>query len=136
MSKKSASWTKPEIGALVSNSDATNQAVRTDSVRGFCPCHAGWEVFEEHVGDVLRALRTGNREERAHALHVFDDAARMQLAEERRYYVEPGEERIGEKRACARFRSIEERLEARRDRRSRKRQRRHRDQDHRRLAVW
>ena len=88
-------------------------------VRGLCPCHAGWEVFEQHVRDVLRTLKDPNRAVRAHALHVFDDAARMQMDADLRYSLVAGEERIGEKRAFH-HRSIQDRIEARRDRRIKK----------------
>jgi hypothetical protein len=93
-------------------------------VRALCPCHAGWEAFEAHVGEVLRLLRDPSRAVRAQALHVFEDATRMCETADLDYYKEDGEERIGEKRAQG-FRPMEQRLEARRDRRIRKRRRRH-----------
>lgn len=96
---------------------ASEEGMRDDGVRSFCPCHAGWEVFEKNVSLVLRSLRDPSRVVRAHALHVFEDAARMQSASDLRYYVEAGDERLDEKRACSRFRSMEERLEARRNKR-------------------
>ena len=124
MGKKVARWAKPDIKNLVADTQASDEDVRGEGVRSFCPCHAGWEVFEQNIRVVLRHLRDPNRAERAHALHVFEDAARMQTAADLSYYVEPGEERIGEKRACARYRSIQERLEARRERKIRKSKRR------------
>jgi hypothetical protein len=95
-----------------------DEVVRGDAVRSLCPCHAGWEAFEQNVSIVFRSLRDRSRVVRAHALHVFEDAARMQSVEELRYYLEPGEEKIGEKRC--RFRSMEQRLEARRRNRIRR----------------
>ena len=50
---------------------------------------------EHHLCDVLRLLRDPSRVVRAHALHVFEDAARMQSAAERSYDLEAGEERLG-----------------------------------------
>jgi len=97
--------------------------VRGSAVRGLCPCHAGWEAFEAHVGEVLRALRDPSRAVRAQALHVFQDATKMCEAADLSYHKEDGEERIGEKRAQG-FRPMEQRLEARRDGRIRKRKRR------------
>ena len=123
MVKKRARWATPDTKRAVEGLQESDEVVRGNAVRGFCPCHAGWEVFEQHVSDVLRLLRDPNRVVRAHALHVFEDAARMQGISELSYYLEPGEERIGEKRA--RHRSIEERLEARRERKSRRLKRRH-----------
>lgn len=103
MGKKQRRWARPEINEV------------TDRVRDFCPCHAGWEVFEQHVSEVLRSLKHGSRAVRADALHVYDDAARMQAADDLRYALEPGEKKLNEKRACARFRSMEERVQARKD---------------------
>jgi len=86
--------------------------VRGSAVRGLCPCHAGWEVFESHVGDVLRAFRDSSRGVRAGALHVFEDAARMQHACEFEHDVQEAEELLRRKRA-SRFRPEEGGLEAR-----------------------
>ena len=124
MGKKRARWARPNAETRVHNFQSPDDEARGDAVRGFCPCHAGWEVFESHVSDVLRMLRDRSRGVRAQALHVFDDAARMQMQEELKYYLEPGEEKIGEKRA-QRFRSIAERLEARRNNQIRKSKRRY-----------
>ena len=84
-----------------------DEVVRGDAVRSLCPCQAGWEAFEQHVSVVFRSLRDRSHVVRAHALHVFEDAVRMQSAEELHYYLEPGEEKIGEKRCL--FRSMEQR---------------------------
>jgi hypothetical protein len=103
----------------------SEEGIRDDGVRSFCPCHAGWEVFEKNVSVVLRSLRDPSRVVRAHAIHVFEDAARNQSASDLRYYVEAREKRLNEKRACSRFRSMEERLEARRNKRISKHKERH-----------
>jgi hypothetical protein len=121
--KKRAGWATPNTERLVRDLQSLDEVVRGDAVRSLCPCHAGWEGFEQHVSIVFRSLRDRSRVVRAHALHVFEDAARMQGAEDLRYYLEPGEERIGEKRACH-FRSMEQRLEARRLNKIRKLRRR------------
>jgi hypothetical protein len=92
---------------------SADEAVRGEAVRSLCPCHAGWEAFERRVGDVLRALRDRSRGVRAHALHVFDDAARMQHDGELDYDLQEAEEFHGRKRA-SRFRREEIGLEAKR----------------------
>ena len=99
MVKKRAHWDSPDIKRSVADLQVSDEVVRGDAVRSLCPCHVGWEVFEQHVGVVLQLLRDPSHIVRAHALHVFEDAARMQSAEDLRFYVEVGEERIGEKRA-------------------------------------
>lgn len=115
---KRARWAKPDIERAVTEAQVSDEVVRGSAVRTFCPCHAGWSAFEEHIDVVTRGLRDSSRIVRRNALHVFDDAARMQLAEDLRYCVEDGEEKIGEKRACARYRSMEQRLFARREKRN------------------
>lgn len=124
MAKKRDSWVVPDFERFLPDLGSPDEEARGDAVRGLCPCHVGWKAFEDHVGDVLKMLRDPSRGVRAQALHVFDDATRMQFAEELNYYHEEGEERIGERRARG-FRSIAERLEARRDRRARKNKGRH-----------
>jgi hypothetical protein len=123
MAKKRARWAAPNMERLLPNLQSPDEEARGDAVRGLCPCHAGWDAFEGHVSDVMRMLRDPSRDVRAHALHVLEDAARMQHAEELRFYLEAGEERIGEKGASTLYRSMEERLKARRDSKVRKRKR-------------
>jgi hypothetical protein len=123
MVAKRSRWAAPDIERNLSNLQASDEEARGRGVRGLCPCYAGWEVFEAHVGEVLRAMRDPSRAVRAQALHVFEDAARMCSAADLDYYREEGEERIGEKRALH-FRSKEQRLEARQRSRSRRRKRR------------
>ena len=72
---------------------------RGGAVRGLCPCYVGWEVFEGHVGEVLRALKDRSRDVRAGALHVLGDAARMQHMGEIDYDVQEAEELLRRKRA-------------------------------------
>jgi hypothetical protein len=122
MVKKRARWTTPNIELLLPDLQSPDEVGRRHTVRALCPCHAGWEAFEQHVGIVFRSLRDPSHIVRAHALHVLEDAARMMLAEDLRYHLEAGEEKLGEKRC--RYRSMEQRLEARRNNRIRKLQRR------------
>lgn len=111
--KKEIECGAADAGRLLAELRSPDEAVRADAVRSLCPCHAGWEVFERHVGVVMRALRDESRGVRAHALHVFEDAARMQGSEEFGYYVEEAAERLRKKRA-SRFRPAETAAEARR----------------------
>jgi hypothetical protein len=123
MVAKRSRWRLTDVESRLPDLQSPDEEARGEAVRALCPCHAGWEAVEAHVGEVLRMLRDPSRTVRAHALHVFEDAARMCSTADLSYYKEEGEERIGEKRA-ARFRSVEQRLEARRDSRRRRRRRR------------
>ena len=129
MGKKSRRWARPDVNDRLGDLKASDEVRRGDGVRSFCPCHAGWEVFEQHVSEVMRLLKDRSRVVRAHALHVLEDAARMQSTADLSYSLDPGEAKLDEKRACSRYRSMEDRLEARRDKRIRKHKRRHHLQD-------
>jgi hypothetical protein len=124
MVTKRERWPTPNIERLILDLQSPDDEVRGEAVRSLCPCHAGWEMFEQKVDVVLRLLRDRSQVVRAHALHVIEDAARMQVAEDLGYHREAGEETIGEKRA-SRFRSTAERFEARRNKRIRNSRRRH-----------
>lgn len=52
--------------------------VRARAVRSLCPCHAGWEVFEQNIGIVNQLKKDPCSKVRANALHVFEDAIEMQ----------------------------------------------------------
>ena len=125
MGKNVARWARPTKQNTSSSTQASDEIVRGESVCELCPCHVGWELFEKNVSVVLRHLRDGSRVVKAQALHVYVDAARMQLAEDLKLQLEPGEELIGEKRA-QHFPSILERLQASTNIRIRKRKRRYR----------
>ena len=124
MGKRVARWARPDIKTILGNLNVSDEAVRGDAVRYLCPCHAGWELFEEHVGVLHRLLKDPSDVVRRHALHVFEDAARMQSRGDLEYCVEADEEKIGEKRTSC-YRSMEQRLEARRDRKISKRKSHH-----------
>ena len=123
MVKKCARRVAPDIGRVLPNLQSPNEEVRGDAVRALCPCHVGWEEFEGHVVDVLRMLRDPSRGVRAHALHVFEDAARMQHAAELEYDVQEVEQMVRRKRA-SRFRPEVNRLETMQREKIRRRRRR------------
>jgi hypothetical protein len=90
-------------GLYASRKCSPEEEERGDAVRSLCPCHVGWEVFEGHVVEVLRALKDRSRGVRAEALHVLGDAARMQHAAEAEHYFREAEEHLRGERA-SRFR--------------------------------
>ena len=120
---KRSRWPGHNAEKTVNDMQSPDEETRGRGVRGCCPCLAGWEGFELHVGEVLRAMRDPSRAVRAEALHVFQDAAKMHGEVELAYCEEDLKGRIGEKRAQG-FRSMAERVEARRDKRERRRRRR------------
>src|SRR5262245_4868048 len=123
MGKKQARWARPDSKIIVGNLNVSDEAVRGDAVRYFCPCHGGWELFEQHVDVLTRFLKDPSREVRRQALHVFEDANRMHSRSDLDYSRAHDEEKSRDKRA-SRWRSMEERSEALRDSRLKKRKRR------------
>ena len=123
MVAKRERWTCPDVKQIETDLQGTDEGLRSKAVGGLCPCHAGWEVFEKKVDTVIRSLRDPSRVVRRSALHVLDDAAVMQSREDLKYYLEPVEERMDEKRH---FRPMERRLEARAKRRIERRKKRNR----------
>jgi hypothetical protein len=117
---KRSRWPKPDIERALVELNVSDDELRGNAVRAFCPCRAGWPDFEKYVDRVIRGLRDPSRYVRKNALHVFEDAVRLQASADLQYYIEDGEDKPGEKRACARYRSMERRLEARRERRNRR----------------
>ena len=122
MVAKRERWAKPDVNQIETDLQATDEVARSHGVRGLCPCHGARDVLEQKVDVLMRSMRDPSRIVRRMALHVFYDAVIMQSQEELKYYLEPGEEKIGEKRALG-HRSMEQRLEARANRKRERRKR-------------
>ena len=99
-------------GRYASRLRSPDEEVRGDAVRSLCPCHVGWEAFECHVVEVLRALKDRSRGVRAQALHVLEDAAKLHHAGEMEYYFQESEELLRRRRASS-FRPGENGAESR-----------------------
>ena len=127
MVAKRERWRDPDVKQIEADLQVTDEGLRSKAVGGLCPCHAGWELFEKKVDIVIRSLRDPSHVVRRSALHVLEDAAVMQSREDRKYYLEPVAEKMGEKRH---FRPMERRLEARAKRRI-ERRKKHKRTSHR-----
>ena len=125
MVAKRERWLHPDVKQIEADLQVTDEGLRSKAVGGLCPCHAGWELFEKKVDTVMRSLRDPSRVVRRSALHVLEDAAVMQSREDLKYYLEPVEQRMSEKRALH-FRPMERRLEARTKRKIERRKKRKR----------
>jgi hypothetical protein len=91
---KRARSAAPDIERRLPDLQPPEEVERGNFARSLCPCHAGWEVFEQHVGLVIRLLSDRSHVVRAQALHVFEDAVRMQAAEDLRYYLRPEKRKL------------------------------------------
>jgi len=110
--KKKAAPAAVDIERVLADVQSPDEEVRGKAVREFCPCHAGWETFEQHVVVVSRLTRDKSRAVRAHALHVFQDAAEMHSLGDPAHRLQFMEEMTRKKRA-SRFRPEEAEREAR-----------------------
>ena len=62
----------------VQSPEVPEVAVRVKALRALCPCHAGWERFEQYMDIVERLKKDTSPVVRAIALHVFEDATEVQ----------------------------------------------------------
>ena len=79
--KKRAACVAVDSERLISELQSSDETVRAKAVRSLCPCHAGWELFERHIGIVSQLEKDHSPAVRAHALHVFEDAVEMHSVE-------------------------------------------------------
>ena len=110
MGKRAARWARPDSKTIIGNLGASDEEARGDAVRYFCPCHAGWEAFEEQVSVLMKLMKDPSDVVRRQALHVFEDANQMHSRSDLDYYLEQCEVQIRDKRA-SRIRSMEKRSE-------------------------
>lgn len=101
--KKRAACAAVDPVRLLSELESADETVRAKAVRSLCPCHAGWELFERHIGLVSRLGKDHSPAVRAHALHVLEDAAQMHGVGDAGYRMQIAEEMARKKRA-SRFR--------------------------------
>jgi hypothetical protein len=62
---------------------APDEATRAKAVRSVCPCRLGWETFQETMDTLKERAKDSSPHVRAQALHVFEDAYRMQSQDSR-----------------------------------------------------
>jgi hypothetical protein len=98
--KKRAACVAVDPERLSSELQSPDETVRAKTVRSLCPCHAGWGAFERLIGDVSRLTQDNSPAVRAHALHVYEDAVKMQSLEDSAHRLEAVEEALGRKRAA------------------------------------
>jgi len=55
-----------------------DELTRARAVRSLCPCHAGWQPFEQQLKIVSELQKDASRIVRGAAIHVFEDAAEME----------------------------------------------------------
>lgn len=88
-----------DLELLLLDLQSHDETIRAKAVRSLCPCHAGWETFEQLIGVVSRLTQDSPPVVRAHALHVYEDAVKIQSLEDSAHRLEAVEEALGRKRA-------------------------------------
>ena len=97
--KKRAACVALDAERLISELQSPDETVRAKAVRSLCPCHAGWDAFEQLISVVSRLTQDSSPAVRAHALHVYADAVKIQSLEDSAHRLEAVEEALGRKRA-------------------------------------
>ena len=97
--KKRAACVAVDAERLISELHSPDEAVRAKAVRSLCPCHAGWGAFEQLISVVSRLTQDSSPAVRAHALHEYEDAVKIQSLEDSAHRLEAVEEALGRKRA-------------------------------------
>ena len=88
-----------DLERLLSDLQSPDETVRARAVRSLCPCHAGWERFEQLFSVVLGLTQDSSPAVRAHALHVYEDAVKIQSIEDFGHQLVTVEEKLRQKRA-------------------------------------
>jgi hypothetical protein len=84
---------------LLSDLQSPDEVVRAKAVGSLCPCHNGWEVFEQHANIVSHLTKDSSPAVRASALHVFEDAIHIQSIGDAEYRFQCVEDTLRKKRA-------------------------------------
>ena len=111
--KKRATCFAVDSERPISELRSPDETIRAKAVRSLCPCHAGWELFEQHLGVVSELEKDSSPAVRAHALHVLEDAMRMHSVGDPGYRRQIAEGMVRKKRV-SRFRPGEAELVGRR----------------------
>lgn len=97
--KKHAACVAVDAERLISELQSPDEIIRAKAVRSLCPCHAGWELFERHIGVVSQLEKGSSPAVRAHALHVLEDAVKMHSVGDPGYRIQIAEGMVRKKRA-------------------------------------
>ncbi len=102
-----------DLERLLLDLQSPDETVRAKAVRSLCPCHAGWKRFEELFSVVSQLTQDSSPAVRAHALHVYEDAVKIQSIEDSAHRLETVEEKLRQKHA-SRFGDEEAKFEVKR----------------------
>jgi hypothetical protein len=99
MRKKKCAAVAVDLERLLLDLQSPDETVRTKAVGSLCPCHAGWERFEQLFSVVSQLTQDSSPAVRVRALHVYEDALKIQSIEDFGHRLEAVEEKLRQKRA-------------------------------------
>lgn len=67
-----------DLERLCLDLQSPDEAIRVRAVRAICPCHAGWQPFEQYMHIVASLQKDESPVVRGAAKHVFEDAMEME----------------------------------------------------------
>lgn len=67
-----------DLERVLAGLDSPDEFIRAQAVRSLCPCRVGYAVYECYVGEVKRLQKDPSELVRKAALHVEEDAFRLE----------------------------------------------------------
>jgi hypothetical protein len=71
----------PELSAVLGGLRSPDEQARVEALHAICPCAAGYQLYEQLRGEVRRLQKDPSPRVRAVALHVEEDAGRIEEIE-------------------------------------------------------
>ncbi len=67
-----------DLERVLAGLHSPDEAIRAQAVRSLCPCRAGYAIYECYAGEVKRLQKDPSELVRKAALHVEEDAFRLE----------------------------------------------------------
>jgi vesicle coat complex subunit len=67
-----------DIKQVLADLDAPDECIRARAVRNLCPCRVGYAIYEQYMPEVKRLQKDKSLLVRKAALHVEEDAFRLE----------------------------------------------------------
>ena len=81
MSKRHPRTSQPDLAAVQAGLRSPDEQARVKALHAVCPCAAGYQLYEQLRDEVRRLQKDPSARVRAVALHVEEDAGRIEEIE-------------------------------------------------------
>lgn len=88
--------TEAQLERILARMHSPEEAERAQAVRRLCPCRTPWPIYQRYLDEIQKLQKDENPQVRAAALHLAEDADRLERREERR---ERAQERASDQQA-------------------------------------